>query len=114
MDANGQKQITLVYFGRVNPAAYGIDAVDPFIEPTTSYVAISRQMLLGIPIGIREGPVLVRAWRELRSVQPAAELTGMLVFRASDIRSLKETPWIMLGTNAEQVLNDPAMIELRQ
>jgi hypothetical protein len=113
MDAHGQGSIDLIHFGRVNPLVYGIHSTDPIAPPTTPYVAIGRQMMIGIPIGTRDGQIFVRAWRELRDkIPPVAELDGMNVYRAEDVLNLKQQPWIIRSTLQES-LQDPAALPIR-
>jgi hypothetical protein len=113
MDAHGQTSIDLIHFGRVNPLVYGIHTTDPIAPPTTPYVAVGKQMMIGIPIGTRDGQIFVRAWRELRDqVPPVAELDGMNVYRAQDVLNVKQQPWIIRST-LQEALRDPAALPIR-
>jgi hypothetical protein len=113
MNQNGQSSIDLIYFGRVNPLVYDIHTTDPTAPPTTPYVAIGKQMMIGIPMGTRDGQIFVRAWRELRDqVTPVAELDGMFVYRAEDVLNLKQQPWIVRST-LRDALSDPAGLHVQ-
>jgi hypothetical protein len=113
MDRHDVSKINLVYFGRVAPQAYGIEPARLTPLPTTDYVAISEQMLCGYAPATRDGLVFVRAWRQLQTMRPVAELDGILVYRAADFSDLI-SPWIVRLQSRDEEMRDPAMIPIRR
>jgi len=52
LDANGTSQVSLGYFGHVDPKLYGIDYTLPPQEPTPGRHAVSANFLAGYPYAI--------------------------------------------------------------
>jgi hypothetical protein len=113
MDRHHVTTINLVYFGRVAPQAYGIEPAGLSPLPTTDYVAISQQMLCGYAPATRDGLVFVRAWRQLQTTRPVAELDGINVYQATDFSNLI-SPWIVRFQSREEEMRDPAIVPIRR
>ncbi|WP_428940834.1 ArnT family glycosyltransferase [Fontivita pretiosa] len=113
MNRQAESQICLLYVGTADPAAYGIRISDPFSVPTTRYIAFSRAALQGIPCRLPQGFAFVRPWRMLRSqISPAADLEGLLVYRVSDLESIRQ-PWVVRISDWQQALEQPELIAIR-
>ena len=97
MRDNNVDRVGLAYFGRVDPALYGI-AYTPLTEPgDEEFVAISSYYLTGMPHrlptpGGPTGYVKLSRYRELQRIQPLATVGRvMYVYRRSDVRDLLNT-----------------------
>ena len=88
---------------------------DRFDAPPTEYVAISLDMLRGVPVRVRRGFAFVRPWRELSRTTPVADLGGVVVFRRADIPGAAgPEPWVVQVYDWEHALTEPTMLMPRQ
>jgi hypothetical protein len=105
MRANRVDEITLLSFGRVDPAAYEINArsVD---EPLGQYVAISKSFLTGLPAQSRGRFILLRNWRKLAATRPTTDLGGIVIYPAA---ATGPEPWVHVVNSWNEATQDPAM-----
>jgi hypothetical protein len=113
MRSNQQPRIGLLYFGSVDPAAYGIEYQDPTTTLTSQYVAIARPYLDGLPVRGPGGFVFVRPWRRLRDARPVANLGGMLIYRSGDVADPASRPWVVRIGDWQQAMREPQLLPLR-
>jgi Dolichyl-phosphate-mannose-protein mannosyltransferase len=113
MQANGQDRIGLLYFGSVDPAAYGITSDDPTQSLTSEYIAIARPYLDGLPVRGPDGFVFVRPWRRLRDAPVVAELGGIIVFRSSEVAGERGSPWVVRIGDWQEALGEPELLPVR-
>jgi hypothetical protein len=85
MRGHNQSQIGLLNHGSVDPAAYDVKATDPNARES-EFVAIGASFLEGLPQRQRSQFLFLRPWRHLRETEPVADLGGMLIFRANDLK----------------------------
>jgi hypothetical protein len=89
LDARGEKQTCLGYFGHVDPRVYGIEFSFPPTEPTPGRCAVSANFLAGYPYGITyAGPrvlgVPAGAWSWFDRFPPVARIgRSIYVFEIS-------------------------------
>ncbi len=111
MRDNDQRTIKLVHFGDISPAVYGVHRDDLMQPITTSFVAIGRKSLDGLPHRCDGHFTIVRGWRKLNAMSPMADLGGMLVFRADDVLHSVDDggPWIREVHSWDEARSDPTL-----
>jgi Dolichyl-phosphate-mannose-protein mannosyltransferase len=94
MNVNQVDRVRLAYWGRVDPAIYGI-AYDPIDSPesTTQYIVVSRLVMTGVPLRMqtaKDGPRSMQFPNRdrLLQIEPDFKLGSLWIWRADRVGGL--------------------------
>jgi len=94
MRDNNVDRVRLAYFGRVDPATYGV-TYDPIDDPssTAKYVAVSRLVMTGVPLRMQTATGGPRSMQyplsaRLLAIPPDAKLGSIWLWKADRVAGL--------------------------